>query len=441
VLLGHVPGAAADVPARLHEAAWSRHCHVLGGSGTGKTRLLQHLIADRLRQGHGLILLDPHGDLFEAAHADCPPWRDAELVSLDFGDFDHAPSLNLLQCQGERADVERTFLIHALCDTFVRMYPENQDAFGPMFFAYLTYAARLVLCDIELRATVLDVPRVFGEAGFRRALVERCGDADVRAFWRGIALRAGGEASLENIAPYIVSKFVDLQQPPMRAFVGQADSTVDLRAIMDRGGVLLVNLAKGLLGERQSRFLGLLLTSRILAAALSRADLPSVTRREIHLFVDEFGSMMAPALAQSVLTNTGSRILLRLGADDAHMMARWVAPEYGAHELMTLPDRHAVARLQVPGGVTPPFLMRTLECPDVSNDPAARERFEELRASSRSRYCRPAADVERDIAQRREASLPPPAKAVDGTQSLAGIVASAPAPSSGKRALADAQQV
>jgi Helicase HerA, central domain/TraM recognition site of TraD and TraG len=443
-LLGHVPVAVADIPARLHESAWSRHCHVLGGSGTGKTRLLQSMISDRLRQPHSLILLDPHGDLFQAAHLACPTWRDADVVSLDFGDFDHAPSLNLLQCTGDRPDVEQTFLIHALCETFVQMYPENKEAFGPMFFAYLTNAARLVMSDTEMTATLLDVPRVFSEPLFRRALVERCKNAEVRAFWRGIALRAGGEASLENVAPYIVSKFVDLQHPPMRAFLGQAESTIDLRAIMDRGGVLLINLAKGRLGARQSRFLGLLLTSRILAAVLSRADQPVARRRDLHLVVDEFGSMVAsafdfetvlsegrkygvravlahqhmaqlpPALAQSLLTNTGSRILMRLGAEDAQTMARWVGPEFDAQALMTLPDRHAVARMQVPGGVTPPFLMHTLECPDLPDDAATQTRFEALRASSRARYCTPAAAVERDIAQRRVASLPPPSAAADG---------------------------
>jgi hypothetical protein len=443
-LLGHVPVAAADIAARLHESAWSRHCHVLGGSGTGKTRLLQSMISDRLRQPHALILLDPHGDLFQAAHLACPTWRDADVVSLDFGDFDHAPSLNLLQCAGVRPDVEQTFLIHALCETFVQMYPENKEAFGPMFFAYLTNAARLVMGDTEITATLLDVPRVFSEPLFRRALVERCKNAEVRAFWRGIALRAGGEASLENVAPYIVSKFVDLQHPPMRAFLGQAESTIDLRAIMDRGGVLLVNLAKGRLGARQSRFLGLLLTSRILAAVLSRADQPPSQRREVHLVADEFGSLVAsasdfdavlsegrkygcrvvcahqhmaqlpPALAQSLLTNTGSRILMRLGAEDAQTMARWVEPEFDAQALMTLPDRHAVARMQVPGGVTSPFLMHTLECPDLPDDSATQTRFEALRASSRARYCRPAAAVERDIAQRRLASLTPPSAVADG---------------------------
>lgn len=452
-LLGHVAGATNDVPVRLHESAWSRHCHVLGGSGTGKTRLLQSMITDRLKQPQSLILLEPHGDLFMAAHAECPTWREADVVSLDFSDFEHAPSLNMLHCSGDRVDAQRTFLIHALCENFLQMYPENKEAFGPMFFAYLTNAARLVMSDTELTATLLDIPRVFSEPLFRRALVERCQDADVRAFWRGIALRAGGEASLENVAPYIVSKFVDLQQPPMRAFLGQAESTIDLRAIMDRGGVLLINLAKGLLGERQSRFLGLLLTSRILAAVLSRADLPPSQRREVHLVVDEFGSMMTPAfegmlsegrkfglrallahqhmaqlppaLTQSVLTNTGSRILMRLGAQDAEAMARWVAPEFDAQALMTLPDRYAVARMQVPGGVTPPFLMSTLECQDLSDDAAARERFEALRSSSRALYCKPAADVDRDIARRRAASLPLPPAPADGTK-VAADAASTP---------------
>jgi len=450
-LIGHLPGAATDQPVRLPESAWSRHCHVLGGSGTGKTRLLQLLIADRLRSGHGLILLDPHGDLFEAAHADCPPWRDDDVVSLDFGDLDYVPALNLLQCQGDRPGPERTLLIHALCETFLRMYPENPEAFGPMFFTYMTWAARLVMGDSELKATVLDIPKVFADTGFRRALIERCKEPEVRGFWVGIAARAGGDSALENIAPYIVAKFVDLEQPPMRAFLGQVESSIDFRGIMDRGGVLLVNLAKGRLGQRQSQFLGLMLTSRILSAVLSRADVPLSDRRPVHLVIDEFGSFMTSAsaldsllsegrkyaisallahqnmaqlpasLAQSVLTNTGSRVLLRLGADDAHALSPWVSPDFGAEQLMSLPDRHAVARLQVPGDVTPPFLLRTLDCPDPTDRDEARARFEQLRMLSRARYCKPMTEAEREIGLRLAASTGQPSVASRGTPSAASL--------------------
>lgn len=437
VVIGRVPGAIRDISVRLHESAWSRHCHILGGTGTGKSRLMQTMVRDRLQQPHALILLDPHGPLFKAAHDDCPRWRDEQVVSLDFGDFDHAPSLNMLECSGEHTEMQRTFLIQALCETFLQMYPENKEAFGPMFFSYLTNAARLVMSDSQIKATVLDIPRVFSEPQFRQALIQRSKEPEVRAFWRGIALRAGGEASLENIAPYIVSKFNDLQQPPMRAFLGQTETTIDIRGIMDRGGVALINLAKGRLGERQARFLGLLLTSRILAALLSRSDMPSCERPEVHLVVDEFGSMMTPAfegllsegrkyglravlahqhmaqippsLAQSVLANTGGmRVLLRLGADDALTMSRWVEPEFDAQALMTLPDRHAVVRMQVPNGVTAPFLMHTLEYADHPPAETDRAHFEILRERSRVRYCRPTADVNRDVDRRRVESVPAP---------------------------------
>lgn len=471
-ILGHVPGASSDTPVRLHESAWSRHCHILGGTGTGKSKLVQSMVRDRLwqprsrlRRPHAVIVLDPHGPLVEAAHADCPAWRYEHVVSLDFGEFDHAPSLNLLECSGKHADMERTFLIHALCETFLQMYPENKEAFGPMFFAYLTNAARLVMSDSLIKATLLDIPRVFSEPLFRRALIERCPEAEVRAFWRGIALRAGGEASLENVAPYIVSKFIDLQQPPIRAFLGQAESTIDFRGIMDRGEVALINLAKGKLGERQSRFLGLMLTSRILAALLSRADTPSPDRPEVHLVVDEFGSMMTPAfegllsegrkyglravlahqhmaqvppaLAQSVLANAGGmRALFRLGAEDAQSMSRWVAPEFDAQALMTLPDRHAVVRMQVPNGITSPFLMRTVECADLTVGGEAQKRYEALRASSRARYCKPTADVDREIARRRAESTPVPELVKEAAAKVLNPTA-ASAASPPKQAVAD----
>jgi len=119
-----------------------------------------------------------------------------------------------------------------------------------------------------------------------------------------------------------------------------------------------------------------------------------------------------------------------LGADDAHALSPWVSPDFGSEQLMSLPDRHAIARLQVPGGVIPPLLLRTLDCPDPINRAEARERFEQLRVLSRARYCKPMTEAQREIVRRLAASTGQPSVASRGTPSAASpanVLASASA--------------
>lgn len=434
-VIGDLPLRTGMAAVRMSPEAWSRHCYVIGATGAGKTKLLERMLMSHIEQGHGVGLLDPHGDLCDAVLAACPPDRLHDVVLLDFADFNAAPGINLLEPLSDRPDVERTFIVHDLVQMLQRMYPGNPEAFGPMFTVYLTNGAKLSMEDPTGLATVLDVPRVFSNAVYRRALLEQCTNDEVAEFWRGIAGRAGGDASLENIAPYIVSKFVELQQPPVKAIVGQRHSTVNMRAIMDGQRILLVKLAKGELSERQCHFLGMLVSSLLFRAALSRSKLRPAERVPFHLFIDEFQNFMSPTLegllaevrkygmsltlahqnlaqlpssmAQAVLANCGNKFLMRLGPQDAAHLAPWVAPHFSAEELVSLPDRHAVARIQLSDAVSPPFLLRTRPVAPATADAATASKVEAIRKLSRASHCRPVLEVEREIALHRKAHQAP----------------------------------
>lgn len=417
---------------RLDAEAWSRHTYIVGETGAGKSKLLRSIIDARIAAGQGVGLLDPHGDLSDEVLANIPPERREHVVLLDFTDFDYAPGLNLLEPVSDRPEVEATFLIHNLVETFKRLYPSNGDAFGPMFEVYLTNAAQLV---IEEGGTALDVPRVFSSAGYLRYLLSRSKNEEVKEFWRGVALRAGGEASLENLGPYVVSKFTDLKQPPLRDATGQRHSLVSFRQVIDEQKILIVKLSKGKLSERQVHLLGMLISSSLFAAALSRANVPPEERVPFHLVIDEYQAFLSPALeamlaeirkykvhlvlahqnlgqlsssmAQATLANCGNKILMRLGPQDAHQMASWVAPNFTAEDLVSLPDRHAIARVHLPGGMSPSFVMRTRNVAPTDSDEAMRSRAQAIREMSRSRYCRPVADVASEIAEYRRAAFLP----------------------------------
>lgn len=283
-----------------------------------------------------------------------PAARRADVVRMDFTDFDQLPGLNLLELKTRHPELERNFIIQDLTRILQRLYDSVPESMGPMFLMYMRNALALVMSDRQATPTLLDVPRVFSDPAYRAYLLQNCTDTDVREFWRGIAGPATGDTSLSSIAPYIVNKFIEFTQNALvRRVVGQPKSTVDPRAVMDGRKILLVNLSKGLLSELDTRFLGMLLTGRLFAAAASRADMPAANRTPFYLYIDEFQNFtndsIAAMLAESrkyglvltvahqelgqlpstlrdaVLANTGSKVMFRVSCKDAETFAQYVA--------------------------------------------------------------------------------------------------------------------
>ena len=429
IVLGDSPCRGRYREIRFADHDRGQHCYVAGQTGSGKTRgLLEPMALQDMARGDGVFYPDMDGDSFDYLHAACPPARRADIVSLDFTDFDASPALNLLQFQTNWPRIERGFIVDNLVQIFKHQYPDTPEGFGPIFELYLTNAAYLVM--EEAGSTVLDIVRVFADVPYRRRLLSICKDPLLAEFWRNIAVRAGGDASLENIAPYIVSKLTRMVEDELvKRVVGQAESTINFRAGMDTRKIFLIKLSKGLLSERGARFLGMLLTSRLFAAALSRADTAPHLRVPCHVYLDEFQNLVSPAiegmlaesrkyglrltlanqnlaqlpsgLSQSVLTNCGTKIIMRTGLRDAELLAPWVAPHFGESDLLSLPNRHAVARMMVNGVLSPSFAMRTRTLPDRERSPEVDAQVASIRAESRRRYCVDADVIDQRIAAKR----------------------------------------
>lgn len=427
VLLGYSSQRRLEI--RFAHRDRGQHCLVLGNSGSGKTRgVIENMALQDMAEGAGLIHIDFDGDSFDYLHAACPPERRSDIVSLDLSDFDASPGLNLLQFQTRWPRIERSFIVDNLVQIFKYQYPDTPEGFGPMFELYLTNAAYLVM--EEDGSTVTDISRVFADTMYRRRLLSICKDPMVTDFWRNIATKAGGDASLENIAPYIVSKLTRLVGDEMvRRVVGQAESTIDFRAGMDAGRIFLIKLSKGLLSEQAARFLGMMLVCRLFAAALSRADIAPHLRVPCNVYLDEFQNLISPTIkgmlaesrkfalrltlstqnlsqiphdfAQSVLTNCATKILMRTGPQDAALLAPWVSPHFSAADLVSLPNRTAVARVVTDGVLSPAFAMRTRTLPDRDLSPETEAWVAAVRAESKARYCTDAQTIEARIAARR----------------------------------------
>jgi hypothetical protein len=302
---------------------------------------------------------------------------------------------------------------------------------GPMFEQYFRGALQLILADPSTTGTLVDMPAIFERKPFRDALIKKCEPSLLSDFWK-MAERTGGEATLANIAPYIVSKINSfVHNALLRPIIGQPRSTIDFRAIMDSRRILLVNLSRGALGELDMRLLGMVVLTKLMCAAMSRLNVAASRRRAFMVYVDEFQNFTTGATASllsesrkfglcltlanqnlaqlsvskgseniehSVLGNVGSMALFRLGAPDAEKLAIYTRPHFGPAELQALPNFHAAARLLTPTGPTEAFVFQTR--------PASRERpdrdvLKHMR-KARMAYSTSIKAVESQIHKRRE---------------------------------------
>ena len=249
-------------------------------------------------------------------------------------------------------------------------------------------------------------------------------------FWKKIAEAAGGDASLENIVPYISSKFdVFLSNDIMRPIVAQEQSAFNFREIMDSKKIFLANLSKGRLGDRNTSLLGLVLVSKFLQAAFSRADTREVLPT-FYMYIDEFQNFATPSIStilsearkyklsltiahqyiaqleegirDSVIGNVGTKISMRIGTTDAEFLEKQFAPTFNAQDLENLPNRTAVAALLVNGVPAKPFTIETVNLPHIDYS-----RIDEMKRLSYDTYGRDRAEVEADV-DRKFAAVPRP---------------------------------
>ncbi len=409
-----------------------RHLYVMGASGSGKSTLLFNLIMQDIHAGYGVCVVDPHGDLFEDVLGAIPAGRRDDVILFDPSDFEHAVGLNFLECQGRFATVERNFVANEMIDIIDRLYDLRRTG-GPMFEAYMRNALLLLMASEVKGLTLTEVPLLFEDDDFRAYVKAKCTEPTVVRFWEKQAERAGGENSLANMGPYVASKLNQFTTNALvRPIIGQSHSTIDLRAAMDGGRIVLANLPKGSLGALDCRLLGMLLLGKLLAAAMGRASLSAVKRRTFYVYVDEVQSFATEALAHmlsearkfglcltlanqhlaqldggsgadrlldSVLGNVGNLLLFRLGPRDAETLASFTRPELDVSDLQYLPDRHAVARLMAHQIPLRPFVLKTYDGRrwQQANAEAIRGA---IRARSRRRHTTPTAVVEESIRRR-----------------------------------------
>lgn len=431
ILLGYVDMHSSRAEVNFARADRSRHAYIIGQTGTGKSTLLFNMIRQDIENGEGITLVDPHGDLYHQILNAIPARRTNDVVLIDPCDFKYATGINFLECSDNYKPVQMNFIVNEMIKIFDRLY-DLRTTGGPMFEQYMRNALLLAIDNDFPGATLMDIPAIFEDKDYRKFLLDRCYSALVKSFWLKQAERAGGEAALENMGPYICSKLNQFTTNALlRPIIGQSKSTINFREAMDKGKIVLVNLSKGLLGELDAQLLGMLIIGKIFSSAMGRVTLKPEERTHMSLYIDEFQNFTTDSVAyllsearkfgihltlanqnlaqlsagggkqnilDSVLGNVGSMIILRLGAIDSEKMAIYTKPELDSQDLQELPDFTAAARILSCNAPTRPFVFKTVPMVEAGRS----AHVSEIVANSRRTYTRLTEEVEKAINERRE---------------------------------------
>jgi hypothetical protein len=419
ILLGLNRFRGTDAPVYIKKEDRLRHFYTIGQTGTGKTTLLKNMIIQDIKNGDGVCMIDPHGVDIQEVLAAIPRERYEDVIYFDPSHTARPMALNMLEYD-TRYPEQKTFVVNEMLSIFNKLF-DMKTAGGPMFEQYFRNSVLLTIENPASGNTLFDVSRVLANKAFRDLKLGECANPIVSQFWREVAEKAGGEAALANIVPYITSKFDNfLANDIMRPIIAQEKSSFNFREIMDGKKILLVNLAKGRLGDINSHLIGLILVGKILMAALSRVDSVGRTLPEFYLYIDEFQNVTTDSIAtilsearkyrlslnvahqfiaqladnikDAVFGNVGSIAAFRVGADDAEYLEKQFAPVFSRQDIINLDNHNAYLKLLVDGRPVRPFSIETM--PPAPGNAANMEKLKEL---SYLKFGRERSEVEAEI--------------------------------------------
>lgn len=367
------------------------HLYILGKTGTGKSTLLESLMLDDLRKGFGFALLDPHGDLVKKIKAQIPWARRDDVIDFDAADSMQPYGFNPL------ANIpvdKRPLACSGLIQVFKHLW---NDSWGPRL-EHILRNSLLTLLDYP-DSTLSDILKLLSDREFRKKVIPFIENKQIKEFWTKEFDKYPERFKVEAISPIQNKVGAFLSHPLLQKILTKPEKSLSLRKIMDEGKILLVNLAKGSLGEDTSNLLGSLLISRFDLAALSRANISEEERADYTLFLDEFHNFttqslvlmlselrkyrlslvlahqyltqLEPSIKDAILGNVGTIIIFRIGAADAEVFAQEFAPEFKLIDFTNLPNYHIYLKMMIDGKISNPFSAVTL--PPVASEPNSPE--------------------------------------------------------------------
>ncbi|MCF6476193.1 type VI secretion protein [Nonomuraea sp. MG754425] len=392
-------------PVALPVADGRHHTHVLGGTGVGKSTLLANLVLADAAAGRGALVIDPKGDLIIDILHRLPERAVGRTVVFDPQDAAPPPSINIL------AGHDPTFAVDSVVTIFHRCF---SSAWGPRVDDLLRSTCLTLTSVLGRKATLADVPRLLTDAAFRARTTAKLRDELLAGFWDSYeALTPAGQATV--IGPVMNKLRAVLLRPFVRQALAGPDTTVPIGRLLDRGGLVLARLPKGILGDDAARLFGSILLAHTWQAATRRSHQVESARSDASLVIDEchnflnlpghINDVLAEArgyrlslvlahqhldqlpadLREALSADARNKVYFNASPKDAGELKHHTAPLISPHDLTHLGAYQAAARLVIEGRQTSAFTLRTRPLPA-----AVEGREAAIRQASRQLFTAPA---------------------------------------------------
>jgi hypothetical protein len=398
-----------------------RHMYIVGKTGTGKSEFLKEMILQDIEAGHGVCAIDPHGDFVEDVLELMPPERAEDVIYFNPSDLERPMGMNIMEADTEE---QKHFVAGSVINLMYKLYdPHRTGIIGPRFEHAIRNAMLTIMC--KPGATFVELVRALTDSKFVDELLPYVKDPVVKRYWTD-QMAQTSDFHKSEVLDYIVSKFGRfITNKTMRNIIGQPQSAFDFRQAMDEKKIILCNLSKGILGEEDAKFLGLILVPKVLTAAMSRQNMPMDQRKDFFLYVDEFQNFATEDFAvilsearkyrlnlivanqyisqideevkNAVFGNVGSMVSFRIGVTDANFLQHEFAPTFNEQDLANVEKYHVYMKTIVNNEPVPPFsvsLLKDIESIEARKNPRLAEMVKQL---SRLKYGKDKEEVEAEI--------------------------------------------
>lgn len=411
-----------------------RHHYIIWKSGWWKSVFVWYLARQDVRNGDGVCVIDPHGDLVEDVLSFVPKERAKDVIIFDPADDERPMGLNMLEVISTDPEIRKREMDRAALDAteiFIKIFWD--EVFGPRIQHYFRNGCLTLMEDVEEGGTLIDVPRLFVDDAFMKYKTSKITNPVVKSFWQHEYANTGDREKQEMI-PYFSSKFWPfITNTTIRNIIGQPKSAFNLRDIMDNRKILLVNLSKGKIGALNAQLLGLIFVSKVNMAAMSRADIPESERKDFYMYVDEFqnfatetfGEILSearkyhlalimahqfiaqiwwsgakkwdkPSIKDAVFWNAGTIMSFKVGAEDAEYLEKEYAPLLSQQDIIGIANYTSYCKLNIDNATSRPFDLKTIWDNTYKNEQAAAI----IKEYSRKKYGRKKKYVDLEIEAR-----------------------------------------
>lgn len=401
-----------------------RHMYIVGKTGTGKSEFLKEMILQDIEDGKGVCAIDPHGEFVEDILELMPPERADDVIYFNPSDLLRPMGLNMMEAESEE---QRHFVVGSVIGLMYKLYdPHRTGIIGPRF-EHAIRNAMLTIMYVK-GTTFVELVRILTDAKYVEELMPYIKDPVVRRYWTD-QIAQTSDFHKSEVLDYIVSKFGRfVTNKTMRNIIGQPESSFSFRKAMDEQKIILCNLSKGILGEEDAKFLGLILVPKVLTAAMSRQDMPMAERKDFYLYVDEFQNYATEDFAvilsearkyrlnlivanqfvaqideevkNAVFGNVGTMVSFRVGVPDANFLQHEFAPTFNESDLTNIEKYHVYINTIVNNEPVPPFSMSLYKDMDAVKARMNPKQAEMIKQLSRLKYGKDRESVEAEIQSR-----------------------------------------